>query len=438
MLTSEHVDARVREGALRLAPFDAARRRSALALATAYLEAARAHLGQPRQELLEAWRGVEVAPRDRRIAAGLCKLILDSCGFAEPTGLDPVAVRDTVFALAARARRALPAGRRFDRQAVLAEAATALASTPAAIEEALLADLPGAQRLLRVDVPDPPWLVARYELGRAQAVLLRALEVVAEVTLARPEDTRALFRALKFHRLLFRLEAVPGTDASYRILIDGPLSMFESATRYGLRLALMVPYLTACHRWKLTARVRWQRGAEPVTFSLAGGPPRRSGPDGDGPAAVPLAPANLPVPDRAPAAGLPTADDGDGLSLLLERLAQHPGPWRARASHGLLELPGLGLVVPDLEFEHAQTGQRVFFEQLGYWSRAAVWRRVELVLAGLREPIVFGVPARLRVSEEVLPDALPAALYVYPNRPGARALLERIEAVAARTSAQLA
>ena len=69
---------------------------------------------------------------------------------------------------------------------------------------------------------------------------------------------------------------------------------------------------------------------------------------------------------------------------------------------------------------------------LGYWSRAAVWRRVELAEAGLPEPIVFGVNQRLRVSEEVLDKKVPAALYVFRGQPNAKTLLARVADVAKR------
>ena len=71
----------------------------------------------------------------------------------------------------------------------------------------------------------------------------------------------------------------------------------------------------------------------------------------------------------------------------------------------------MGLSVPDLVFERRTAGaprERVYLEVMGYWSRAAVWKRVELVRAGLAERILFAVSAKLRVSEDVLDDDCPA------------------------------
>jgi hypothetical protein len=85
-----------------------------------------------------------------------------------------------------------------------------------------------------------------------------------------------------------------------------------------------------------------------------------------------------------------------------------------------------------LEFEHRTTGEVLFLEVLGYWSRDAVWRRVELVERGLSERILFAVSSKLRVSEAVLNESEMGALYVYKNAMSPRAILTRLEQLRAR------
>ena len=103
-------------------------------------------------------------------------------------------------------------------------------------------------------------------------------------------------------------------------------------------------------------------------------------------------------------------------------------PWKVAVAHDLLDLPGVDLCVPDLVFTHEASGRRVYLEVLGYWSREAVWRRVDLVEAGLPQPIVFAVSSRLRVSEEVLDEDRPGRLYVYKGVMSARAVEELLDA----------
>jgi hypothetical protein len=76
------------------------------------------------------------------------------------------------------------------------------------------------------------------------------------------------------------------------------------------------------------------------------------------------------------------------------------------------------------------TRARVHFEALGYWSRDAAWRRVELAKAGLSRPILFAVSSRLRVSEAVLDDVETAALYVYKGVMSPRAVERKLDELA--------
>jgi uncharacterized protein len=235
-------------------------------------------------------------------------------------------------------------------------------------------------------------------------VLLRAVKVTLDVRSTAASALRSLFHRLKFLRLLHTIEAREG--GSHRIAIDGPFSLFESVTKYGLKLALVLPALEACDEWRLEADLRWGKERVPLVFRLAG--------------------RGTPVDAPAPA----LSDEVQQLARSFTALGTE---WKVSASSDILELPGVGLCVPDLVFERPYYGpprDRVHLEVMGYWSRAAVWKRVELVKAGLAARILFAVSARLRVSEEVLDGSLPGALYVYKQTMNARAIAERLAQLA--------
>jgi len=416
VLTADMVHARRRGDRLVVVPVSPADRPRALELATAYLDLAAAHIGQPRGSLLEACRGIDVQPAEQRLARGLQKLVLDRCQFEEKAALDPVELRRTLFARAASARRENERAA-FVRAAIVAAEAGERHISGDEIEVALFADLPDAHVLREARLLSPEALLAEHHLAQHQAVLLRAQRVRARVWSAAPAGYRHLFRRLKFLRLLYRIEELP-KRAGYRLEIDGPYSLFESVTKYGLQLALALPDLMACDRWAIEADLRWGQDRRPLRYAWHGSP--------DPSPQTSEVPARRAVADELP----------DEVAALLRDLSALPGPWRPAVSQAVLDLRGVGQCVPDLELVHQETGQTVYLEVLGFWSRDAVWKRIELARKGLPEAVVFAVSKHLRVSEAALDFELPAALYVYARVMNAQAVLARIEDVAARVAAR--
>jgi predicted nuclease of restriction endonuclease-like RecB superfamily len=408
MLTADHVDARRQGGELVLRRLDARGLAEAHELAEAYLGAAREHVGRTREELTEAWKAIGTRAKKRRLAAGLEKLALDACGFDADEGLDPVALRRTLFLRATELRRAREDARPFDRDAVIADVATTMGRSSAEIETALFSDLRGEHVLRSAPVLNAECLVDAYELGQAQAVLLRAVRVTCEVKAASPAAMRAFFAQMKFHRLLFTVTRREGAEG-FTIAIDGPFSMFESVTKYGLRLALVLPALRMLDTWSLSAEVRWGKEREPLLFRMSSADARER--------ATPHPALHLP-------------DEVQSLLDGAHALHAAGSPWRAEVASVLLDHAGLGVCIPDLIFRDERGGEPVYVEVLGFWSRDAVWKRVERAQQGLGARIVFCASSRLRVSAEVLSDDSAAALYVFKGKPSARALLERIERVA--------
>lgn len=423
MLSADHVLARRSKGELQLVKLGDDTRRRALELAAAYLEAARAAVGQTRDDLEEAWGQAAAAASDEgstahgRIAAGLRKLVDDDCVFDGEPDDDPVELRLALFTRAREVRAALEDDGTFDRALVLRAEAEARGLAPEELERQLYADLRGANVLREAPRATAEAVVARYELGQAQAVLLRAVRVVCLLPAPPAAAARAFFRTLKFLRLLHAITPVRdegnGGRQGYRVEIDGPYSLFESVTKYGLALALIVPHLAAFDEWVLEADVRWGKERAPLVFRLRS--PQASS-------------TRSPGAVRRPSEELP-----DEVAALLRAFEGLSSPWKARVAHQILDLPGVGLCVPDLVFErprHTGGVHRVFLEVMGYWSRDAVWKRVELVQKGLPHRVLFAVSQRLRVSEAVLDDeAGRGALYVYKGTMSATRVAARLDAL---------
>ncbi len=396
MIGPDLVRVRKRNGVLSLATVSPDARARARGLAEQVLAVIEAGVNQTRIVVEEDLSALESTPQEKKLLSALKKLALDDSTFDSNAALDAPTLRREVFSRAVAARQALAVGARFDRETVIAQVAQHLGLTPEVLEGGMFADLRSAERLLKAPSYDAAGLLARHARAEVQAVLLCSVRVVALVRCASADQYRALFHKLKFRQLLFQLSAEAG--GGYRIEIDGPYSLFESVTKYGLELALLLPALEACENVKLSAELRWGKKREALKFSLE----LSAGGDGE------------PVPPR------------DEIQSLLDSFADAPG-WRVEPAREVLDLPGIGLCVPDLCFTNQRTGEQVLCEVLGFWSREAVWRRVELVERGLATKIVFAVSARLRVSEEVLNDTESAALYVYKGAINPKALQRKLE-----------
>ncbi len=419
MLPPELTRARKREGKLTLTPLSAAERTRATEVSEVLLSVTRAGLGQGREEVEASWAAVPVAAKERKLLMGLTHLVEARSEFTAPASVAPESVRRAVFVRAAQMRAALGPGEYLDRNQVLEAAAVELEMSAAAIDDALYADLRSAQRLERFPAHNAAGLVADYELTQVQSVLLRAVRIEAEVRASRPDAYRELFRKLKFRQLLFRIE--PLAAGGYRLEIDGPMSLFGATTKYGLELALSLPALLSCGQLRLKAELRWGKRREKLsfeqTYAQAAGEHEHSGVRTE-------------------------------VAELLETL-QSNATWQARLSDKLIDLTaqGGGVLVPDLELgrpaasstnrKKGKTGktgespstETVLVELLGFWSRDAVFRRIEAAERGLSERVLFVVSSRLRVSEQLLDGVEAASLYVYKGKINAQALLRKAEAL---------
>lgn len=403
MLSSEHVRVRRDGDRLILRELSGRQHARAVELAEALLETTRSQVGKTRDEVEQAWSLVETSASERRLVDGLKKLLEDACEFEQAAVSDPAALRSEVFLRAAAARRASSLELPFSRDAVLEASAEPSGLTRAAVEVALYADLRGEHELKSAPALAAEALVIEYERAQVQALLLRAVKVVATVHCQSPEAYRALFQKLKWRRLLFEVARIEG--GGYRLIIDGPFSLFEAVTKYGLELALTLPVLEACDVLELTAELAWGKTRQRLRFEYRHVSSRTGAPE-----------------------ALELRDD---VRELMQEFAELGSDFRCARAEEILNLPGVGLCIPDLVFQRGEGEEPVYVELLGYWSRDAVWRRIELVEEGLLENIVFLASSKLRVSEEAL-ESENAALYVFRGRPNARALERKLVEVAER------
>jgi predicted nuclease of restriction endonuclease-like RecB superfamily len=412
MLRSEHVIARLSRG--RLVPHQLSKSDPrALEVAEELCEVYAEHVGGLRSRLEEelAVREEELGPRldprrGFRIVRALSKLLEERATWGTPTAADPYTIRTRIFELAA----ALPEPPAAEsgllgaptRDDVLSRVAAETGiEDPAAL---MYADRQGAQLLEGFEEPSPEDLVARYNVAQVQGVLYAARELV--VDLGGGADARLVFHYVKLLGLIYALEPTPG---GYRLRLDGPLSIFGSTRKYGLRLAKFLPGLLLTSPWKLSATVEWKTRDTILELDseTSGLETHYVGPKSEH-EADPVREAFVRAWERA----------------------KDTGGWELATGTDILSFPELKTaLVPDFTLERA--GERVHLEVLGFWSERNLVERVALLREARKRGnrVLVAVSEKLGASSEALSEAVEGGVVIpFKERLAPKAVLAALEA----------
>ena len=385
MLSSKHIRPK-NKGDKLVAPFIDTANEEWLEVAGRLVEVFADAGGRTRDQLAAEVREVLGDVPGQIVQEGLVKLLEDRCDFEVQSPRPPAEVREAAFRASAAARKAGA----FDRTAVLRVAAAELGCDPATAERALFADLKSEQTLANYDATDAKRLLERYNVAVAQAILLRAGAVEVTIRHEKPARLRHLFRVLKFHRLIWHVEKL--TEASYKVRLDGPLSLFSATQRYGVQLALFLPHLLRCADFELRAEVRWgQDRAKERTFVLR---PTHG------------------LVSHVPDAGNYVPDD---LQTFVELFARKATEWELHEEADLFPLGG-GVWIPDFRLKHKATGKEVCLEILGFWRKAGVEAHLARLKREVKVPFLLAISDQLHVGDDDL-AGLPGAVYRFRATP---------------------
>ena len=218
-----------------------------------------------RRELREIAAPLLSGPGNPRIWEGFYHILQSRASFTESSEGIEEQLRLKTFELAALARK----NDNFDRDKILIESANSLGMDPALAEARLFSDLPGEQILIGFEPISPDRLVHAYNIGLIQGLLLQALSLEVEAIEPSPVDLRRLIQRAKFHKLLASFE--PKAGGRLKITVDGPLSIFGRATRYGFQLACFFPWILTLDHFELKAKLAWGKRKVAKTFHLDSG-----------------------------------------------------------------------------------------------------------------------------------------------------------------------
>jgi predicted nuclease of restriction endonuclease-like RecB superfamily len=358
----------------------------------------RGQQGRTRGELEEDQSELFGDDPSQVVHQGLAKLLEDRCEFEVVSGHPPEAIRAVVFRTAAEQRKnalgvaADPSASlaSFDRDAVLQQAAKELTLTPEVVEKGLFADLKSEQRLVHFKDISAERLLQRYNVALAQAVLLRCTGLHVTIRNEPPQRYRQLLRRVKFHRLICEMENIG--ENSYRLHLDGPLSLFSATQKYGLQLALFLPAVLLCRDFEVRAELRWGPQRKPKTFLVA---------PGDGLVSH-SADTGTYVPPE--------------LAMFVELFRKRIADWDIVEETEVFPLGSAGFWVPDFRLIQRSTGRRVLFEVLGFWRRSSAEQHLARLRQHVTEPFLLAVSDQLHIEEAEL-EALPAEIHRFRNMP---------------------
>lgn len=414
MLTSDLVLSR-REGD-RVVPFRLDPENEAnLRLAQTLIELFNQHVSQPREVVNAALTEFIGNSTDFRIPRGLVKLLADDCAeFAPPpTPLPPFELRRRVFLAAAEqhplslAPSMLTPVTALDIHAEVAAGLTAELGRELQAEEiaaGLFADRRDQQRLQTFAAPTPRWLLDRFNLAQAQGVLYRctSMQLVAERNI--PARYQQLFRLIKFHRLIHQITGDP--EHGYEIELDGPASVLTGTTRYGVDMAIFLPALLWCTKWRMKAALQEQDGRtrwlvlDSATTNLVSHY------------------KDQPVYDSALERNF------------AERFERLESQWRLERETEVIHLKQL-VLIPDFRFRQKEDGRTALLEIVGYWRPEYLRRKFAKLAAAGRSDLVVALNAELHVGarERERLETLPGPVVFFKQALDPKEVLAALEKI---------
>ena len=383
-----------------------------------------AHLGEPKGDLEDAIDELTVADTDYKIIQGLAKLLRDESEFETIAPTEPREIRQRLFE---KANERYP----IVRQPTLGEDTQKLEIYSAVADElgisleecytGMYADLEHNKQLVRFgnrvfedygnnesgsstthltgqsddryrkDDITAGWLLDRYNLALAQAVLYDATEMRIRVW----DHFGTVFSYVKLFGLMHRIypvdaegERVAGTDRAdgYEAVLDGPASLFSQTRKYGIRLANFLPALPLCDRWEMEAAIATDRSSSRTrTFSLDH------------------------TDSLSSHYSTGTEFDSDVERTLANKWQRANTEWVLVREDDVLDLGG-EIMLPDFAVEHPD-GRRALLEIMGFWTPEYLDEKLSKIRSANVDNLVVAVSERLDCAEEDFGEAADRVLW---------------------------
>jgi len=412
MLTADLARSRTRNGSVEplfIGPAESRYRETAQQL----IDIFEGHIGEPKGDLEETIDQLTIDDTDYKIVQGLAKLLTDECEFETVATADPQEIRQALFA---KANESYPIVRQptlgddTQRLEVYSVVADQLGLSLEECYRGMYADLEDNKLLVRFgdlcvdeytdegrssttrltgdseetyaeDTISVDWLLTRYNLALAQAVLYDATQMRIRVW----DHFNTVFSYVKLFGLMHRLypidetgERVESTDvaAGYEAILDGPASLFSKSRKYGIRMANFLPAPPLCDRWEMTAEVLDGDGGSTNSGSLTFELDQTDGLS-----------SHYSAQDEF---------DSDLERTLAQKWERATTDWELRREDDVLDL-GSEVMIPDFAVEHPD-GRRAILEIVGFWTPEYLEEKLAKIEAAELDHLLIAVSDRLDCS----------------------------------------
>jgi uncharacterized protein len=348
-----------------------------LAIALEVINCFQQSVGKTLRELDNKLSDLEGETIDYKFKRGLAYILKSSFAtFEIVSPLEPEILRNRVFALAAQS---LPSPKSTEEtiNRIADELSLELEKEvlPLQVRNGLYADLAENKILTIFDTPTPQDLLHRYNLSQVQGVFYKASQLILNAHRNVPGEYKLLFRYLKLFQLMAYIEG--DADHGFTITMDGPTSLFNPSTRYGLAIAKMIPALLHVTKWSLAATLQvkdfysdtWKTGR--FTLNSECGLVSHYSP------------------------GKPYD------SMLEESFAQR---WEALKTEWVLErevdlipIPG-SVMIPDFRLVHPD-GRSFLLEIVGYWRPEYLQKKFSQVRRAESSNLILAISERLNLEK---------------------------------------
>ncbi|MEM6448377.1 MAG: DUF790 family protein, partial [Cyanobacteria bacterium P01_D01_bin.123] len=214
-----------------------------------------------------------------------------------------------------------------------------------------------------------------------------------------------LFRYLKLFQLMSYIEG--DADHGFTITVDGPTSLFNPSTRYGLAIAKLIPALLHVTKWSLKSTIQ---SRDPYSKEIRKGQFELE--------------SNSGLMSHYPPG---KAFDSAIESAFSERWTTLKSDWKLEREVDLVPVPG-SVMIPDFRIVHPD-GRSYLLEIVGYWRAEYLRKKFWQVSQSGRNDLILAISERLNLEKAgVRVEDVPAKVIWFKDKLIPKHVLTAIDA----------